>query len=327
MPLPARSSPVPRTCSTTGTPADGDDALASALQAAVGSTYVVTSELGAGGMARVFLATEPAAARRVAIKVLSPSVASCCDAERFRQEMAVAGALAHPNIVPLLRECEVCGGERLFYFVMPYVEGESLRERLDRDGPLPAPDVVRVLRDVASALAHAHRAGVVHRDIKPGNVLLSQGRALVTDFGVAKALSAAARPDATATGRGAANAHDVGQPADGAAGLTVAGYMVGTPAYAAPEQALGDPAADHRADLYALGVLAYELLAGAPPFVHRSPRALIAAHLTETPAALPARPDLPPALATLVMWLLAKAPEDRPGSADAVLEALARIHP
>lgn len=290
------------------------------LQRAVGATYVVERELGAGGMARVFLATDAADGREVAIKVLSPAVSSCCDSERFRREMRVAASLVHPNIVPLLRECDVCGGERLFYFVMPYIDGESLRARLDRDGALPVATAVRVLRDVASALAHAHAAGVVHRDIKPENVLLSHGRALVTDFGVAKALWAGRHDPETTPSRGRAfGALPV------VAGLTVAGDMVGTPAYAAPEQALGDASSDHRADLYSLGVIAYEMLAGTPPFAGRGALAQIAAHVTEPPPPLNDRVTIAPQLQMLVARLLAKLPDERPGSASQVLEMLERL--
>lgn len=296
-------------------------ALQARLQQALGGSYAVERELGAGGMARVFLATERDTGHRLAVKVLAPAVASCCDAERFRREMSVAASLAHPNIVPLLRECDVCGDERLFYFVMPYVEGETLRARLDREGALPVAQATGILADVASALAHAHGTGVVHRDIKPANVLLSRGRALVTDFGIAKALASAMPRDAAACAPGCG----APPPDPAAGGLTTAGYMVGTPAYAAPEQAVGDPDADHRADLYALGVLGYEMLAGRPPFGDRPPLALIAAHVAESPPPLPARDDLPPALAALVLRLLAKRPEHRFQSADEVLRALGEL--
>ena len=202
--------------------------------------------------------------------------------------------------MPLLSAGEADG---LLYYTMPFVEGESLRARLARAGELPVREAVRVLRDVAAALAYAHEHGVVHRDIKPDNVLLSGGEALVTDFGVAKALSAAA------TG--------------GGSGLTSLGVALGTPAYMAPEQAAADPQTDHRADLYAWGCLAYECLTGQPPFVGRSTPALLAAHMAETPEAIDRRrPSLPPALATLVMRCLEKRPADRPQSAAEVLQAL-----
>lgn len=322
----------PSSCPDDGPSSDGanvgvslSEALSEALSDALGPAYRIEREIGAGGMGRVFAAIDVTTGRRVAIKVLAPALASCCDADRFRREMALAASLDHRNIVPLLRECETCGGDRLFYFVMPYVEGESLRERLDRERVLPVSETVRVLYDVALALAHAHARGVVHRDIKPANVLLGEGKALVADFGVSKALSAALSTAARASDDECSRCADVAPSRDDAAGLTVAGFMVGTPTYAAPEQAVGDAATDHRADLYALGVLAYEMLAGAPPFARRAPAALIAAHLTEMPAPLPAHAAVPPALATLVMQLLEKRPEDRPPSALAVLEVLDRL--
>ena len=184
---------------------------------------------------------------------------------------------------------------------MPYVEGESLRARLAR-GPLPLPEAVSLLRDVAQALAYAHEHGVVHRDIKPDNVLLTGGTAMVTDFGVAKALTAAT---------------DAGQ-----GGITTLGVVLGTPAYMAPEQGAGDPATDHRADVYAFGCLAYEVLTGAPPFGHRPPAALIAAHAVETPVPPSRHSAVPPSLVDLVMRCLAKraggpAAERRRGAAGA----------
>jgi serine/threonine-protein kinase len=216
-------------------------------------------------------------------------------------------------VVPLLSAGDV---EGLPYFTMPFVQGESLRERLRREGALPLRDAVRLLRELADALAYAHGEGVIHRDLKPENVLLSGGHAVVADFGVAKALAKAL---ASATAGGSAP-EPVGAPETSVTGLGVA---VGTPAYMAPEQVAADPATDHRADLYALGLIAYEALAGAHPFAGLAPQALLAAQLTGTAAPLAERrPEVPPALAALVMRLLAKRPEDRCQSAAEVVRTL-----
>ena len=275
------------------------------LQATLGSAYTLERELGGGGMSRVFLAVETALGRRVVVKVLPPETSGAVSAERFRREVQLAARLQHPHIVPLLGAGE---SGRLLYYTMPFVDGETLRARLTRDGALPIPAAVGVIRDVAKALAYAHRHGVMHRDVKPENVLLGEdGVAVVADFGIAKALAAA-----SADG-----------PAGGLGTLTTAGMSVGTPAYMAPEQALGDPLTDARADLYALGVIAYEMLAGSAPFVGRTAQALIAAHATEPPELLTRRRATVPApLAALVMRLLEKHPADRPQSADEVLQLL-----
>ena len=255
-------------------------------------------------MATVYLARDLRHERAVAVKVLARDVVAP------RRRRAIPAARSGPPPGSRIRTC--CGvhdsgdADGLLYYVMPYVEGETLRARLAREGALPLADAVRLVRELADALAYAHAHGVVHRDLKPENVLLSGGHAVVADFGIAKALAAAT--------------HDGAAPR---AGLTSAGVALGTPAYMAPEQAVGDAATDHRADLYALGVVAYEALAGAHPFGARTPQALVAAHLTEAPAPLGARrTDTPPALAALVMRLLAKDPAARPQSADAVLRAL-----
>lgn len=251
-------------------------------------------------MARVFVAEETTLGRRVVVKVLPPDLAPGVSAERFKREIAFAARLQHPHIVPLLAAGEADG---VPYFTMPLIEGESLRERLTRAGEFPIADAVRLLREVASALAHAHGKGVVHRDIKPENILLTEQHAVVTDFGVAKALSAA-----TAGGAGA---------------LTSLGLVLGTPAYMAPEQAVGDPNTDHRADLYALGVVAYEILTGQAPFAGRPVQSLIAAHISEAPEPLATRrPSVPAALAALVMRCLEKRPSDRPQRAEEVLREL-----
>ncbi len=251
-------------------------------------------------MARVFVAEETALGRKVVIKVLPPETAAQVSLERFKREITLAARLQHPHIVPLHSSGESNG---LPYFTMPFVEGESLRVRLARHGELPVSDAIRLLREIASALAYAHDHGIVHRDIKPDNVLLSGGSAMVTDFGVAKALSASSTADGS--------------------GVTSLGVAIGTPAYMAPEQASADPAVDHRADICAFGVLAYELLTGQPPFVGRTPMNLLAAHVTEVPEAIgKRRASLPPALASLVMRCLEKRPADRPQSAAEVVHAL-----
>nr|MDQ3081383.1 serine/threonine protein kinase [Gemmatimonadota bacterium] len=201
-------------------------------------------------MATVYLATDLRHERQVAVKVLRPDLSASIGSERFFQEIRIAARLGHPHIVPLLDSGAVGSERATLYYVMPYITGESLRQRLAREGELPVPDAVRIMRDVADALAHAHEHGVVHRDIKPENILLSGRHALVTDFGVAKAVSDAA----------------------GRSRVTTAGVALGTPAYMAPEQAVADPHVDHRADVYALGVVGYEMVAGEPPFTGATPQ-------------------------------------------------------
>jgi serine/threonine-protein kinase len=223
--------------------------LRAQLQAHLGSAFVLGRELGGGGMSRVFVADEVRLARKVVVKVLSPELVAGINAERFEREILLAASLQQANIVPVLAAGEVDG---LPYFTMPFVEGESLRSRLTGGG-LPIADVLAILRDVSKALAYAHARNIVHRDIKPDNVLLSGGTAVVTDFGIAKALSASRTAGVGAT-------------------LTSVGTSIGTPAYMAPEQVAGDPNFDHRVDLYALGCMAQELLTGKPPFADRSPR-------------------------------------------------------
>ncbi len=251
-------------------------------------------------MSRVFVAEETALGRKVVIKVLPPETAAQVSFERFKREILLAAKLQHPHIVPLLTAGESDG---LPYFTMPFVDGESLRVRLARHGELPVNTATRILREVASALAYAHEHGIVHRDIKPDNVLLSGGSAMVTDFGVAKALSASSNAE-----------H---------AGVTSLGVALGTPAYMSPEQASADPSVDQRADIYSFGVLAYELLTGQPPFAGRTPQNVLAAHVAETPEPInKRRASLPPALAALVMRCLEKRPADRPQSATEVVQAL-----
>ena len=278
------------------------------LQAAVRETNTVERELGAGGMSRVFLARERALGRAVVIKVLRPALAAGVSADRFKREILLAAQLQHPNIVPVFSVGEV---EGVSFYTMPFVEGESLRARLARGDPLSDEQAVSVLRDVARALEYAHARGIVHRDIKPDNILLAGDAAVVTDFGIAKAVSSAARPMV-----------ELGEEDRT---LTAVGSTIGTPAYMAPEQVTGDPFVDRRADLYAWGVVAYELLAGEHPFAHHTTaQQLLAAQLSEWPAPLASRvPHLSPAVAALVMRCLEKDAGHRPQSAREILDALA----
>src|SRR5688572_20030790 len=280
------------------------DELRDRLQSSLGAAYTLERELGGGGMARVFVATDPALGRQVVVKVLSAETAEGLSAERFTREIRLAAALQDPHIVPVLTAGQMADG--LPYFTMPFVSGESLRERMAR-GRLPLDEALRILRDVAEALEYAHARGVVHRDIKPENVLLAGRNALVADFGIAKAMSAA-------------------RAETGMAALTAVGTSLGTPAYMAPEQAVGDHT-DHRADLYAWGMMAYELLSGTHAFAEKkTQRQLVAAQVAETPPPLDERqPGLPPGLGPLVMACLAKDPSDRPADAAAVLAALASV--
>lgn len=256
-------------------------------------------------MSRVYVAYDRRLGRRVAIKVLRPELALGVSLDRFRREIRTAASLQHPLIVPVLDTGEVDG---LPYFTMPFVEGESLRARLSR-GPLTVVETVRVLRDVARALAVAHSRGVVHRDIKPDNVLLADDAAVVADFGVAKAFADARFRDTAEAAIAATH--------------TTEGVSLGTPAYMAPEQVAADPYASFPVDIYAVGVLAYEMLTGAPPFSGRSPQQVMAAHIAEVPVPVQQhRPEVPPALADLVMRCLEKDPVRRPASAAVLVDAL-----
>jgi serine/threonine-protein kinase len=278
--------------------------LAEQIRDTLGSSFTVERELGGGGMSRVFVAYDNALERRVVVKVLAPELTAEVNAERFRREILVIAGLQHPHIVPVLSAGEMAGRP---YLVMPYVDGESLRTRIARGGPLRIVDAVGVLRDVARALAYAHERGIVHRDIKPDNILIHAGSAVVADFGVAKALDVARRTPGVAS-QGT---------------LTAAGASLGTPGYMAPEQIAADPNADYRVDIYAFGVTAYEALAGKGPFHGRPPHALLAAHLSEQPPPLAERrPDVPAALASLVMRCLEKDPDRRPQNAQEILTAL-----
>ena len=268
------------------------------LKTALADRYTIERELGQGGMATVYLAEDLRHHRKVALKVLRPEIAATLGADRFAREIEVAARLQHPNVLPLHDSGAAAG---FFFYVMPYVEGESLRDRLARGGELPIPDAVRILMEVADALSHAHAHGVVHRDIKPDNVMLLGRHAVVTDFGVAKAVT-------QATGRQI---------------LTSTGVALGTPAYMAPEQATADPHQDHRVDIYALGVLGYELLTGRAPFSATTAQEMLAAHITAEPEPLEKyRGAVTPALAHIIMKCLAKKPADRWQTADEVLTQL-----
>ena len=274
------------------------DSFREQLQNALTPAYTIQRELTGGGMSHVFVAHEHALGRTVVVKVLKPELGAGVNRERFRREIMLAAQLQHPHIVPVLSAGE--HGDLLWY-TMPFVEGVSLRDSLIHTGKFSARTVTRVLHDVLDALSYAHRRGVIHRDIKPGNILHHGSHSLVTDFGVAKALSASLPHS----------------------GTTSVGIAIGTPAYMAPEQLAADPSADHRMDLYAVGLLAYELLTGVQPFAGSSPQATMAAQLTRMPTPLEeACPGVPPALAALVMRLLAKHPDDRPATAAAALSEL-----
>ena len=275
------------------------DDLAS-LRTALQSRYTVERELGRGGMGTVFLAEDRKHRRRVAIKVLRPEVSTPVGAERFLREIEIAASMSHPHILPLHDSGQANG---LLYYVMPHVEGESLRDRLTREGRLPVDEAVRIARQVASALAYAHARGIVHRDIKPENILLSTGMALVSDFGIARAITAAA---------------DSPQ-------LSTAGIVIGTPAYMSPEQASGVHELDGRSDVYSLGCVLYEMLAGEPPFAGPSVHTILARHVLDpVPDLRSVRATIPESLERVVLKALAKVPADRFGDATQFSEALAR---
>src|SRR5688572_28907869 len=278
------------------------DDLTTRLAQQFEATHAIQFEITGAGMSRVFVAEEKALNRKVVIKVLSPQLAAAVSVERFEREIMVLAGLNHPNVVPVLSAGQTGG---LPYFIMPFVSGESLRVRMAR-GPLSIRETVGILRDVTRALAYAHAGGIVHRDIKPDNIMLTGSAAVVTDFGVAKAVSASRQ-------RFAAEGHSI----------TGVGISLGTPQYMAPEQAAADPKADHRVDLYAIGIVGYEMLLGSPPFFGRNPQAVLAAQLTEMPAPLAARRyDVPVALADTIMRCLEKDPADRPRNAAEVARIL-----
>ncbi|HVO34621.1 MAG TPA: protein kinase [Gemmatimonadales bacterium] len=265
---------------------DGD-AILGRLREALGHRYRIEREIGQGGMAVVYLAHDLRHDRPVALKVLRPELSAYLGAERFLREIHIAAQLNHPHVLALYDSGEADG---LLYFVMPYVEGESLRQRIAGGGPLPLDEAVMIAGEVADGLAYAHELGVVHRDIKPENILLSHGHAAIADFGIARALA----------GAGPATA------------ITTTGVSPGTPLYMSPEQAAGDQALDHRADIYSLGCVLFEMLTGRAPYAGATPQALLVQHATEpVPSARRARDDVPEALDAVVRKALAKAPSER----------------
>ena len=264
--------------------------------AALSEQYLVVRELGAGGMATVYLAQDLKHHRQVAVKVLRPELAAALGAERFLREITTTANLRHPNILPLFDSGEAAG---LLYYVMPFVEGESLRDRLTRDQSLPMDDVLRIVDEIADALSYAHGRGVVHRDIKPENILLENGHATVADFGIAHAVNTV-----------------------GDEKLTMVGLALGTPHYMSPEQGSGD-VVDARSDLYALGCVAYEMIAGTPPYTGPSPMAVMVKHAIEQiPSLQMARVDISAALAEVLERALAKSPADRYPSVQAWRDAI-----
>jgi serine/threonine-protein kinase len=275
------------------------DPLPRRLDSAIGGRYQIERELGRGGMASVYLATDIKHHRPIAIKVLDPELASSIGPERFLQEIQIAARLTHPNILPLHDSGEAGG---LLYYVMPYIDGESLRDRLDRERHLSLDDALRIVRSVAAALSYAHQQGVVHRDIKPENILLSGDQAIVADFGIARAIDAA-----------------------GAERLTGTGLAIGTPAYMSPEQVGADRTLDGRTDLYSLACVTYEMLGGEPPFTGPSAQAVMARHAVDRPPPLRTlRPTLPPGVEAALERALAKVPADRFATAEDFAAALTR---
>ncbi len=267
------------------------------LKDALSNRYTIERELGAGGMATVYLAHDVKHDRKVAVKVLRPELAAVLGAERFLNEIKVTANLQHPHILPLHDSGEA---DSFLYYVMPYVEGESLREKLNREKQLSIDDALTIASQVADALGSAHRQGVVHRDIEPENILLREGHALVADFGIALAVTTA-----------------------GGQRLTETGLSLGTPAYMSPEQVAGNREIDARSDIYSLACVLYEMLAGDPPFIASTPRAVLAKHVTDpVPPIRTVRSSVPPPVAAAVMKALGKAPVDRFDSAKAFSEAL-----
>jgi eukaryotic-like serine/threonine-protein kinase len=266
------------------------------LQKDLGSRYQLSRELGRGGMATVYLAEDTERGERVAVKVLRRELTVILGQTRFHREIQILTRLEHPNIVRILDSRQA--GAR-FYYVMPFVSGDSLRARLDRQGSLQIEEVISISRDIAAGLDHAHARGILHRDIKPENVLLEKHRALVCDFGISRAIEVA-----------------------GDESFSSSGLVLGTPAYMSPEQATGGEI-DARSDVYALGCLLFEMLTGEPPFTGASAQAVFARHLSERPRPIRTpRPDVSPEMEQAVLTALAKSPAARPATATALVRLM-----
>src|SRR5918992_5853775 len=270
------------------------------VQANLGGAYTVERELGGGGMSRVFVASDEQRGSRVVLKILPPDLAAGVSLERFQREIRLATQLKHPHIVPVLGSGEADG---LPYYVMPFVEGESLRDRILRQQQLPVDEAIRIAREVATALEYAHGHDIVHRDIKPENILLHDGHAVVADFGICRAITHSTDIDP----------------------ITLAGMAVGTPQYMSPEQAAGEREIDGRSDVYSLGCVLYEMLTGEPPFTGRTAQAVAMQHAQNSPPPLRnKRLEVPQRVETVVAKALNKLPADRFATAAEFTAALPR---
>jgi TolB-like protein/tetratricopeptide (TPR) repeat protein/predicted Ser/Thr protein kinase len=286
---------------------ESEETLGERLRVQLGEEHTVERELGGGGMSRVFLVHDDTLDRRIVAKVLSG--ASGMSADRFRREMLLSASLQHPHIVPIIAAGDVDG---VPWYSMPYIEGRSLRDRMSSGVDLPTRDALRILRDIARACSFAHEKGIVHRDLKPENVMLTGDAAVIIDFGIAKAIAAANEVTPS--------------PDTDPASLTRIGFTVGTPTYMAPEQSAGDPGLDHRADLYSFGIVAFELLAGQPPFSGATSQELLKAHLADpVPPLAKFRSDVPAGVEAVITHCLAKMPNDRPASAAEVVDRLEEL--
>ena len=275
--------------------------LREVLQHSLGAGYRLSRELGGGGMSKVFVADDPAVGRRVVVKVLSPDLAAGVNVDRFKREIQLAASLHHPRIVPVLSAGQ--SGDDVLYYTMPFIDGETLRALVDRERQLPLERALAIARDVADALHYAHGRNIVHRDIKPDNILIERetGLPVVTDFGIARAIERAADESS----------------------VTSTGFTLGTPTYMSPEQAGAERDIDGRSDIYSLGCVLYEMLVGAPPFVGPNARSIIARHMTEPPPDVGvARPDLPTGARVLVTRMLAKSRNARPANAAALIDGI-----